>query len=191
MFLEGLASLLGDTQDLEIVGTCKQAKEALDLLSMSKVDLVITDISMPEMNGIALHQYIKRKYPQVRTLVLTTHSQTSMISKLIKQDVNGYLLKNASKEELLTAIYSIASGENFFSEDVKAKYMDSIFAKKKDTQVTLSRREKEVLALIAQEHTTQEIANKLFISQHTVETHRKNMLSKLGARNTAGLVKHA
>ncbi len=193
MFLDGLCSLLEDEENLEIVDTAKNGNGVLQILSNTKIDLVITDISMPEMNGIALNNEIKKKHTQVKTLVLSMHKQSDLIAKLIKNGANGYLLKNADKKELLQAINSIMRGENYFSPEVKEAYMQSMFSPKatRKAEAKLSRREKEVITLIAQEMTTNEIAEKLFISQHTVETHRKNILRKLDARNTAGLVKYA
>ncbi|MEN7551379.1 response regulator transcription factor [Rapidithrix thailandica] len=193
MFLDGLISLLNDVEYIEIVGKASNGKEALHLLKKVKADWVITDISMPEMDGIVLTGQIKKKYPEIKVLVVSMYHQSETIAKVVQQEADGYLLKNAGKEELLKAIASIQAGEKYFSEEIKQKYLESMFAPKKKSreQVPLSRREKEVLVLIAQENTTPEIAEKLFISQHTVESHRKNIIRKLNVRNTAGIVKYA
>ncbi len=193
MFLEGLKSLLHDEKTIEIIGVASNGQEALDLLAQHNVNIVITDISMPEIDGFELISTIKKKYPHVSTLVLSMHSESRIISKLIKQNVNGYLLKNAEKEELLKAISLLANGENYFSEEVKKIFVESSFSrnKKSDFVPELSRREKEVLKLIVEEFTAKEIAEELFISQHTVESHRKNIFSKLNVKNVAGLVKYA
>ncbi|MBL6449383.1 response regulator transcription factor [Fulvivirga sp. 29W222] len=193
MFLEGLAALLANIQDVHLTGTLKNGKEALEFLESNTVDVVIMDISMPGMDGIELNKLIKDSYPHIKTMVLSTHSDPKTINKLIQDDVNGYLLKNADKSELLEAVYSLAKGQNYFSEEVKEKYTNSMFARqsKSNEEPPLSRREIEILKLIVAQNTTQEIAEKLFISQHTVNSHRKNLLSKLGLKNTAGLVKYA
>ena len=130
MFLDGLCSLLEDEKNLEIVDTAKNGNGVLQILADTEIDLVITDISMPEMDGIALNNEIKKKHAQVKTLVLSMHKQSDLIAKLIKNDVNGYLLKNADKKELLQAINSIMRGENYFSPEVKEEYMQSMFSPK-------------------------------------------------------------
>ena len=191
MFLEGLQSLLQGEELIDIVGVASNGLIALDLLEQHEVDIVITDVSMPEIDGFKLVASIQKKYPKISTLVLSMHSEPMIISKLIKQNINGYLLKNAEKEELLKAINLLANGENYFSNEVKEIYTESSFNrdKKNDFLPELSRREKDVLKLIIEELTTKEIAEKLFISQHTVESHRKNIFSKLNVKNVAGLVK--
>jgi DNA-binding NarL/FixJ family response regulator len=148
---------------------------------------------MPDMDGIELSKKIKHEYPAIKTLILSTHSDINMIQKCINHGVDGYLLKNAEKEELIVALKEIYKGEKYFSQSVKDDYMNSVFTSKKakNSLIQLSRRELEVLRLITKEFTAQEIADELFISQNTVNTHRKNLLSKLNAKNTAGLVMYA
>lgn len=193
MFLEGLVALFTETEDIKIIGTAVDGDGALQLLATEEIDIVISDISMPGIDGIELNSRIKKKYPNVKTLILSTFSEPEKIKKLVNNKVNGYLLKNAEKSELLNAIYTIHKGENYFSEEVKDKYTNSFFSTEKNTSVTpvLSRREKEILKHIAEEYTTPEIADKLCISQNTVNTHRKNLISKLGVKSVAGLVKYA
>lgn len=191
MFLEGLALLLRDENNIEIVGSAENGYQALNLLATCNVDIVVTDISMPEMDGVDLSNRIQRDYPAVNTLVLSTHNEPEIINKLINSNVNGYLLKNAEKDELLQAINIISEGKNYFSEVIKKTHIDYQFSRSKPVDIIeqFSRRELQVLKFIADEYTTKEIADELNISQHTVETHRRNMLSKLGVRNTAGLIK--
>jgi DNA-binding NarL/FixJ family response regulator len=193
MFLEGLKSLLHNEQSIQIVGVASNGQLAIKFLENHEVDIVISDVSMPEIDGYELIAQIKRKYPKISTLILSMHSEAIVISKLIKLEINGYLLKNAEKEELLKAIHLISAGENYFSEEVKKIYMENSFARKKNKDYVpeLSRREKDVLKLIVDGYTAKEIAEKLFISQHTVESHRKNIFSKLNIKNVAGLVKYA
>ena len=192
MFLDGLESLLKDVDNICIVGKASNGKEAIDQIDET-VEVVLMDISMPEIDGIELNKLLKAKFPKINTIAISMHNDASIINKLITSNVNGYLLKNAEKNELLDAITAVHQGANYFSEEVKITYQESLFkrevAEKQATE--LSKREIEVLREIVNELTTKEIAEKLFISQHTVESHRKNMLSKLGARNTAGLVKYA
>lgn len=193
MFLEGISSLLQDVPEIEVMGTALNGNQVLEKIKTLEIDIVVTDINMPEMDGIELSKSLKKHYPGIKTLILSTHNDAEMIGKCINNDVDGYLLKNAEKQELLKALHTIAAGEKYFGEEVKNEYMKTVFSasKEKETIFQLSRREKEILQHIAMEYTTQEIADKLFISQNTVNTHRKNMLSKLNAKNTAGLVKYA
>lgn len=192
MFLEGLKSLLEKEEQINIVATAKNGQEVLDLLKSNTADIVITDLSMPEMDGMTLNRTIKKKYPQVKTIVVSTHSESDKVMQLIKNDVDGYLLKNAEPKELVKAIASVANGEKFFSSEVKDKFMSNVFSEEKSSKSPLlTKREKEIMKLITAEYTTSEIAESLHISEHTVNSHRKNLLSKLGVKNTAGLVKYA
>lgn len=193
MFLQGIVSLLEQESEINIVGKAVNGIEALEIIKTKKPDLVILDISMPEMDGIELSKILKKDFPEVKILVVSTHSNIKIISRLIRIGVNGYLLKNAEKSELLTAIRTIASGENYYSEETEEKYLANHLKIEKQVSVLteLSSREKEILVLIAHEYNTAEIAEKTFISLNTVNTHRRNLLSKLNAKNTAGLVKYA
>jgi DNA-binding NarL/FixJ family response regulator len=193
MFLEGIASLLSNSDDVEIVGKASNGKEALSLLEKTKTDIIVLDISMPEMDGIEVAKYIKKKYPDLKTLILSTHSNSHMIAKLIRIGIDGYLLKNAEKDELLYAIKKIKSGSIYYSKEVTEIHneYDSNLKQNLATTTELSNREKEILILIAQQLTAAEIAEKTFISLNTVNTHKRNLLSKLNVKNTAGLVKYA
>lgn len=193
MFLEGICSLLQNTPEVVVTDTALNGNEVIEKIKTADVDIVVTDINMPIFDGIALSKYIKKHHPGLKILILSTHNDAEMIGKCIQNEVDGYLLKNAEKDELLKALETIASGEKYFGQEVKNEYMNNVFSasKEKETIFQLSRREKEILKYIAMEYTTQEIADTLFISQNTVNTHRKNMLSKINAKNTAGLVKYA
>lgn len=193
MFLEGICSLLKNTPEVHVVDTALNGSEVIEKIKNADLDIVVTDINMPEIDGIALSKYIKKHHPGLKILILSTHNDSEMIGKCIQHEVDGYLLKNAEKEELLKALNAIASGEKYFGLEVKNEYMKNVFSASKEKEMVsqLSRREKEILKYIAMEYTTQEIADTLFISQNTVNTHRKNMLSKINAKNTAGLVKYA
>lgn len=191
MFLEGLQSLFANEKNIEVIGAASSAQIALDILKEVQPDIVITDLSMPDMDGSSLVATLQKIHPNIYTLVLSMHSEAQIISKLINQHINGYLLKNAEKEELLTAVKTIARGENYFSKEVKEIFTQNSFNRNYQVIPELSKREKEVLKLIGDEYTTKEIADLLFISQNTVESHRKNMFSKLNVKNVAGLIKMA
>ena len=193
MFLQGIVSLIEHESGIKIIGKAVNGIEVLNILKIQSADIVILDISMPEMDGIELSKILKKEYPFIKIIIVSTHSIAKIISRLIRIGVNGYLLKNAEKAELLEAIYSVADGKNYFSKEVEEHYSNN--SQKIEKQISniteLSSREKEILVLIAQEYNTAEIAEKTFISFNTVNTHRRNLLSKLNAKNTAGLVKYA
>ncbi|SHH89839.1 response regulator transcription factor [Flavobacterium defluvii] len=193
MFLQGIMLLLEQEPNITIVDKAINGNEALEIVKKGVVDFIILDVSMPEMDGIELSKILKKEYPNVKILIVSTHSNVMIISRLIRIGVNGYLLKNAEKEELLKAINTIASGENYFAEELEEKHLSnsSKIEKQVSNLTELSSREKEILVLIAHEYNTAEIAEKTFISLNTVNTHRRNLLSKLNAKNTAGLVKYA
>ncbi len=190
IFLEGLTSLLEDLKEIKIIATAADGQEVLEILEKNKVDVVITDINMPGMDGMKLTKEIKKKYPDIKILALTMHNEASIISTMIKNGISGYLLKDTGKEELLDAIIAVAAGETFFSNEVKSTLLSG---KKRSTssRPDLSDREIDILKLIAAEFTQQQIADKLFISPHTVIFHRRKLLHKFDVKNTAGLIKAA
>jgi DNA-binding NarL/FixJ family response regulator len=195
MFIDGIKSLLKDEPDIEVVGEALNGYQVLDVISSTPADVVLMDINMPKLDGLEATRLITQKYPDTSVVILTMHNSLVYIESLTEAGASGYILKDTGKQELLMAIRSAASGGKFFSQNVMVTLLEqSAKNKTKDSQPKephLSKREIEVLKLIVQEYTTQEIADKLFISNHTVETHRKNLLDKLNARNIAGLVKYA
>lgn len=194
MFIDGLLSILKETENIEVVSTFKNGSQVLKYLSINgatATDLLITDLSMPEVDGIELNQQIKKSYPTLKTLVVSMHIDGKKIESLIQSNVDGYVPKNAEKEELLSAIRCILGGDKYFSTEVRKAYTDAMFDNRTYQEVHLTDREKEVLKLIANEFTTQEIADQLFLSKHTIESYRKNLIAKLQVKNLAGLTKHA
>ncbi|MHA7944261.1 response regulator [Formosa sp. 3Alg 14/1] len=194
MFLDGLLSILSTESDYQIVYTGKHGGDVQKYISINteeQIDLVITDVTMPEIDGIALNKWIKNSSRNIKTLVVSMHNSADIIDDLIANDVDGYLQKNAQKEEFLKAIKTILGGEKYFSREIKDIYLKNKFEKNKDQDIKLTKREVEVISLIAEEFTTQEIADKLFLSKHTIESYRKNLITKLNVRNLAGLTKYA
>ncbi|MBA6157332.1 response regulator transcription factor [Tenacibaculum sp. S7007] len=193
MFLDGITVILNNISGLIILGVAENGKEALKLIPNLKPDILITDIDMPIIDGIELTNQLRLSYPNLKILAVSSHNNSTTISKAIKAGINGYILKNTGKVELLKAINTIFNGENYFTKEVKQLINDSIFNNKeaKKNKVKLSDREKEVLYLIAHEKSTKEIAEKLYVSINTVETHRKNLMRKVGTKNMVGLVKYA
>ena len=195
MFLDGLLSILKGKPEYEITLTANTGKNIakyLDINNASEpIDLVITDVNMPDMNGIELNKHIKTHHKKVKTLVVSMLHDSQTIQTLTQDQVDGYVPKNAEKEELLKAIASILKGGKYFSQSIKDVYLKGMFSNEQNLINSLSKREREVLKLIAQEFTTQEIAVELFLSKHTIESYRKNLISKLEVRNLAGLTKYA
>ena len=194
MFLDGLLSILKEEEDYNIIYTAKHGgliQKYLTINNKEKIDLVITDISMPEVDGIALNTWLKANIKGVKTLIVSMHTLPKIIDQLMYSDIDGYVPKNAEKEELLDAIKCIMNGEKYFSKEITEIYLQNKFSKQKEAEIKLTKREIEVITLIAEEYTTQEIADELFLSKHTIESYRKNLISKLNVRNLAGLTKHA
>ena len=197
MFVEGVQAIFSGSKDIEISTAIFDGKDVISALENNpEIQLILLDINLPNLNGLELTKLIKGKFPTVKILVLSMYNNAEYIKEVLKEGASGYILKNTDHEELASAIHTIYNGNTYYSQAVTQTMMNS-FAKKsgKDNldimQVKISKREKEILALIIKEHTDQEIANILFISLHTVETHRSNLMSKLGVRNSAGLVRVA
>ncbi|WP_299190104.1 response regulator transcription factor [uncultured Aquimarina sp.] len=194
MFLDGLLSIISHESDYEIVYTASNGldlKKYIDINTTDQIDLAILDINMPKMDGVALNHYIKENHPNIKTLIVSMLSEPQKIYELTQAAVNGYIPKNAKKEELLKAIETILKGSNYFSNSIKEAYTKSIFEQKQHNEINLSKREKEILQLIAKEYTTQEIADQLFLSKYTIEGYRTSLISKLNVKNVVGLAKHA
>jgi DNA-binding NarL/FixJ family response regulator len=194
MFIDGIKSLLVNEKGIKLVGEALNGKEVLSLLDKEKADIVLLDVNMPEMDGIEATKQIRQRYPLVKILMLTMYNNQEFVFGLMNAGASGYILKNTGKAELLEAIKSVNEGKTFYSKEVTETILQNFTKKPEEQRVEaahLTEREKDVLKLIAQEYNTQEIAAKLFISTNTVETHRKNLLSKLQAKNIAGLVKFA
>ncbi len=194
---EGIKLLLHDLPDMHIVAEARNGQQALDILAKEHIDVVMMDIEMPVMDGIKCTEFITRRFPEVKVIAISIYTDYPHVQSMIKAGAKGYLLKNCGKQELEQCIRKVHGGGTFFSDDltdVLLAGMQGKFVKKEGSSSflpTLSRREKEILKLIVDEATTAEIAEKLFISVGTVETHRHNMMNKLGVRNTAGLVRVA
>lgn len=189
MVIEGIRSLLQNEEGIEWSGHASNAISCLAYLRQQQPDVILMDINLPDKSGIELCKEVKEKYPSVFILGLSTFNQESFISKMMENGASGYVLKNATKEELLEAIETVMKGKLFLSTDA-AQQMRSSAAGKTGRPV-VTRREKEVLELIAEGCTNAEIAERLFVSVSTIDTHRKNLLEKFNVRNTASLVRLA
>lgn len=190
--IDGLKALIDQYPgEMTIVGEAHNGNQVLALLTKVKVDLIFLDIHMPQMDGIEAASEVKRRWPATKIIALTMHDNDFYVKQMIEVGVDGYILKNAGKEILFSAIEVVMRGDRFFDPQAMDKLVTSLRRGPVGDNVKITKREMEVLKCIAMEQTTNEISEKLFISTHTVETHRKNLLSKLQVKNTAGLVKYA
>lgn len=188
MVLEGMRSMLAEIDFVAIAGLAQNAYQAMELIKGHMPDIVITDISMPEISGIELAAKIRKEHPVVKVIAMSTFNERSYISQMVQQGASGYLLKSASKEEIEAAILTVAAGKLYMSLDLELSRQDRQEIKK---MPVLTSREQEVLLLIAEGFTNAQIAEKLFVSPYTVDSHRKNLLTKFEVNNTAGLIKLA
>jgi DNA-binding NarL/FixJ family response regulator len=184
MVIEGIHSLLQNEKNIEWMGHASNADSCLAFLKKQLPDVLLMDISMPGKSGIELCKEVRDQYPSVFVIGLSTFNQQSFIQKMMDNGASGYVLKNATQKELMEAIETVAKGKTYLSDEAASalrKYAESEIP-------VITRREKEVLELIADGLTNNEIAQKLFISSTTVDTHRKNLLAKFEAKNTASLI---
>jgi DNA-binding NarL/FixJ family response regulator len=186
MVIEGIRSLLQNEKNIEWMGHATNAASCLAFLKTQQPDIILMDINLPDKSGIDLCREVKEKYPSVFIIGLSTFNQQSFIQKMMDNGASGYVLKNASQEELTEAIGTVIKGKTYLSFEVFQTMRD-----KSTNNFVLTTREKEVLELIADGMTNNEIAQKLFVSSTTVDTHRKNLLSKFEVKNTASLIRMA
>jgi two-component system response regulator NreC len=196
IYLEGLSLLLGKQDDIEVIGTAATGQQLLGEIQAMQADILLLDVYLPDIGEEDLLQQIRVLRPDLKIIYLTLLRGTRYIHKLTKHTIQGYVLKNASLDELLSALRTVGDGGSYFSKDVHIGDRDEDFRhtitiEDKQIDEILSRRELEVLRLICKEYSNAEIAEKLFLSVSTVETHRKNLIAKLGVNNTVGLVKFA
>jgi DNA-binding NarL/FixJ family response regulator len=187
--IEGIRSLLQDQKEFNLVGYATTGKACLDYFRTGTADIVLMDISLPDMNGIDLCKIIKKNYPGIMILALSTFNQGIYISKMMENGASGYLLKNAGRQEIIQAMQDVSNGKIYLSFDA-GQALASIALKKTGIPL-LTKREKEILQLITEGLTNTCIAERLFISIDTVDTHRKNLYSKLNVRNTVMLMRYA
>lgn len=191
IFLDGLENLLKSSPEIEILGKAFDGIDGLELVKEHQPDILLTDLSMPRMSGLELVKEVKVQFPEIKILVLTMHNDRPTISEIMMAEAEGYVLKNSSKKELLVAIGRIAEGGTYYANEVMSILLEKIQGeqKKLEAERLLTDRELEILKLIAKEKSSQEIADDLFISIRTVDTHRKNLLMKANTHTVIGLLK--
>ena len=188
MVIEGMKAMLNQIRYVELSATASNAYAAMEKVKENQPDLVITDINMPEISGVELTSKLKKEFPNLKIIGMSTFNERSYISQMIQNGADGFLVKSASKDEIEAAISSVLDGKMYLSSDAG---MSTAEQNELKNQPTLTRREKEILALISEGYTNPQIAEKLFISLYTAETHRKNLLSKFNTNNSASLIKIA
>lgn len=196
LVIEGMRTMLLGVEGFSIVAECRNGLEVLEAARKMEFDLVLMDIEMPELNGIEATRILLGEQPEARVLALTMFNEKGIIVKVMEAGAKGYVLKNANFHELVEAVRKVASGQNFIASDVIATLMekDSVRVESSKTETdadSLTKREIEILKLIAQGLSNKEIGEKLFISHRTVDTHRTHLLDKLQVKNIAGLIRFA
>ena len=190
IFIDGLKAMLRDVPDYKVIHEATNGLEVMAAIKEDAPDIAILDITMPKMDGLETTRLIRERHPDVKVLLLSMHDEKGFVREAMEAGTNGYLLKNANREEFLHALQIIGVGRNYYCAEVTEMVMKGALnpEEEKAPHLSLSSREVEVLQLIAQELTTEEIAEKLFLSAHTIKSHRKSLLNKLDVKNTAGLV---
>lgn len=194
---DGIISILHGENEIVIVGEASNGCEVLNILDHTEADVVIMDISMPQMDGIECLQKLKYRYPGIGVLVLSMFDEERYVTKVCEAGANGYILKDTGKEELVRAIKVVFSGKPFYSSEISQIIIenhlngDNKIGEMQTSLTSLSSREREVLTLILEEYANHEIADRLFISRRTVDTHKRNLLKKTKSKNITGLIKFA
>lgn len=198
LIIDGLKAFVSKDESLEFVGECNNGEDAIRYADILNPDIILMDIEMPRVSGIQASEEIKKTHPEIKVLIISMHQEKGLIKKLLERGVDGYLLKNSSQEEVLSAISVVRSGKKYFSEDITLALLDrnisGVFGYKSSENgflTELTDREIEILKAIAEGHTNKEIGEELHISHRTVDTHRTNLMKKLEVNNVAGLIRFA
>lgn len=190
MIVAGLRSLMEEIKEVRVAGSCNNAIEALPFLKKNTIDLILMDINLPDINGIDLCKKVKKEFPAVKVIAISTFSDRGYITRMIDNGASGYLIKSASAEEIKKAIHTVMDGRLYLSLSMEQLLLNPNTTTPGIIPV-LTRREKEILGLIAEGLTNNQIAGRLYISPLTVDSHRKNLLTKFRVNNTAMLIRFA
>lgn len=194
LVIDGLKSMLANEKNYVIKGEALNGQQALEMITSKPeaYQLVVTDITMPLMSGIELCKIVKEQFPHIKVLILSMHNSITIVKDALNAEADGYMLKNTGQGEFIKAIERVLGDGTYFSQDILPIILNLFQKEKKETlKNTLTQREKEVLELIVQEYTSKEIAEKLFISKQTVDTHRINIMQKTDCKTLVGLIKYA
>jgi len=187
--IDGIKLLLEYEEDFSIVGTANNGEELLDIVRLKRPNIVITDIRMPKMDGITATQHIKKEFPEIKVLGFTMFDQNDAVEQMLAAGASGYLLKNSSLTEVKAAIEAVKRGETYYDANIDTNALQA--DTKSSKKGVLTKRQTQILGLIAQGKTSREIAEQLFIGVHTVDTHRKNMVRILGLKGKGELLRYA
>ena len=187
--IDGLELLLKYEDRISIVGTANDGEKLLEVVRRKEPNVVVTDIRMPKMDGIQATRIIKKEFPHIKVLAFTMFDQEEAVTQMLNAGATGYILKNTSLNEVLTAILTVADGNSYYDGNINVRNHGK--EKSKSPKGLLTKRQKEILSLIAQGKTSREIAEELFIGIHTVDTHRKNMMRILGIKGKGELLRYA
>jgi len=194
LLIDGIKTTLHDVPDIQIVAEAKDGYQVLKLLeTRDDIDVILMDINMPKLDGLDCTRMASKKYPGIKIIALSQYDEKRFVKRMIKNGASGYILKDSDKDILVKAIQKVYAGEKYFCDRLSMR-LASMELKIEDTKSLfpkLTDREREILNLICKEYNSHEIAENLFISFHTVESHRANLMSKAGVKNTAGLVRWA
>lgn len=191
MFIDGIKALLNDTDYISIVGDANDGNQVIQQLPNKTIDVILLDIGMSELNGIETATLISEQYPHIKVIALTMYDDQNRVNKMLKIGAKGYILKNTSKNELLEAIRTVADGGTYFSSVILKYTVKNAVNEESSLISKLTNREIEIIKLVVKSMTNKEIATQLFLSELTINTHRKNAMQKLELKNTASLVKFA
>lgn len=189
ILLDGVKNLLANSPNFEVKDTATTGKEALQLLKSNEYDIMVTDYELPEITGLELIRAAKTVLPDMKIIVLSMHDDPSVVRELLRAGIHGYILKKDTHKTLTDALHKVVAGKRFLSDEISDLIIQ--MADEPEQTGVLTPREVEILKLVAKEFSSRQIAEILFISERTVETHRKNILKKTGATNLVGLIKYA
>lgn len=189
VLLDGLKAVLDREEAYHVVGQAKDGEEALQKLRSLEVDILISDYSIPKLDGLSLVRLLNKEKPDLKIIILSMHREAHLVKEILKEDIAGYILKEDSTNELLTALDHVVRDKRYLSSEINNILIEAM--QFKEDNRLFSRREREILKLIAEEYSSRQIAAELFISERTVETHRRNMMKKAKAHTTIGLLKFA
>lgn len=191
LLIDGLTSFFKELDGFEVIGHANDGLVLLQEIATKVPDIILLDLNMPKMDGMTTLKNIKANYPNIKVIIISNYHQSQLIKETKDLGANGYVLKNGSKSDLLSAIETVNSGKMYFPEEEEKTNNNSVFADEFMKKHQLTKREVEIIRLVCQELNSKEIAEKLFIAEFTVNTHRRNILSKLGIKNTPALINFA
>ncbi|MES2455987.1 MAG: response regulator transcription factor [Bacteroidota bacterium] len=189
LVIDGIHALLASADHYQIAGFSENPQLVLQMLEETPADILLTDIAMPLMNGVELTRAVKKKFPHMKVIAISMHGENEIIREMLNAGISGYILKNTGRQELLTALDKVNAGETYFAEDITREILSNFSKGQNEQRLTV--RELEIIRLIEKEMSNKQISDQLFISERTVETHRKNIFRKTNTQSVIGLLKYA